>query len=99
MSVDPVYYYELITIQVRPIGQGLSSRNLDKLFINTKVEDCLFRIPKQYLEQECRIFKDAFSLPATQDAEGSSDANPFRLDGVSKGDFRAFLQALCQKYV
>jgi hypothetical protein len=35
-----------------------------------------------------------FSLPAAEDAEGSSDKNPIRLDGIKKEEFKRFLDVL-----
>ncbi|KAH0829113.1 hypothetical protein J3R83DRAFT_2580 [Lanmaoa asiatica] len=57
----------------------------------TLVENCLFRVPRQSLESQSRIFRDMFSLPVVEDAEGSSDDNPIRLDGIK---FKRFLEAL-----
>lgn len=35
-----------------------------------------------------------FSLPVAEDAEGSTDDNPIRLDGIKKEEFRRFLEVL-----
>lgn len=35
-----------------------------------------------------------FSLPVTEDAEGSSDNKPIRLDGIKKEEFKRFLEVL-----
>ncbi|KAF9243217.1 hypothetical protein BU15DRAFT_43324, partial [Melanogaster broomeanus] len=57
------------------------------------VENCLFRVPRHTLESQSKIFRDMFSLPAVE-AEGSSDDNPIRLDGVKKVDFKCLLEVL-----
>jgi hypothetical protein len=61
------------------------------------VEDKLYRIPRYHLERDPdNIFAAMFSLPQSQneDGEGMSDANPIKLEGVSKVDWEHFLEAL-----
>ena len=62
------------------------------------MENCLFRVPRQPLESQSKIFRDMFSLPVTEitefDTEGSSDNNPIRLDGIKKEEFKLFLEVL-----
>lgn len=53
-----------------------------------QVENCLFKVPRQTLEFQSKVFRDMFSLPASAVAEGSSDNNPIRLDGIAKEEFR-----------
>ena len=95
-TIDTKFYFELITIE------ACTTTSFDNPTIQvnmfTQVENSLFRVPKRYLESECQLFKDIFSLPATENgAEGSSDSNPFRIEGVLKSDFRAFLEVLLQR--
>ena len=40
------------------------------------------------------MFRDMFSLPVAGNADGSSDDNPIRLDGVRKEEFQRFLEVL-----
>ena len=35
-----------------------------------------------------------FPLPANRDAKGANDNNPIRLDGVTKEEFKRFLEVL-----
>ncbi|KAN0081373.1 hypothetical protein V8E55_008997 [Tylopilus felleus] len=59
--------------------------------VTIQVENCLFRVPRQSLQSQSRVFRDMFSLPVSGVAEGSSDDNPIRLEGVSEEEFRRFL--------
>jgi len=58
-----------------------------------QVEDTLFRVPKYFFVNHSDIFATTFSLPQTAETpEGSSDANPFKLEGVTKEEFTCFLK-------
>ncbi|KAJ6581980.1 hypothetical protein B0H19DRAFT_929537, partial [Mycena capillaripes] len=61
------------------------------------VEDRLFKVPRYHFERS-EIFADAFMLPkptgAAHTAEGTSDQNPVRLEGISSVDFGRLLKAL-----
>ncbi|KIM71308.1 hypothetical protein PILCRDRAFT_82922, partial [Piloderma croceum F 1598] len=63
-----------------------------------QVEDTLFRVPQAYFEHTA-IFKTIFTLlPAhNSPVDGSDDEHPFRLEGISKCDFRAFLHVVYQQ--
>ncbi|KAL4259017.1 BTB domain-containing protein [Pleurotus pulmonarius] len=58
-----------------------------------QVENDLFRIPTSYLKKYSAIFHQMPSLNAHPgpDAAGQSDANPIKLEGVSKVEFERFL--------
>ncbi|KAI9568841.1 hypothetical protein HD554DRAFT_679149 [Boletus coccyginus] len=62
--------------------------------VTIQVENCLFRVPRQPLESQSKIFRDMFSLPVAEDTEGSSDINPIRLDRIQKKAFKRFLEVL-----
>ncbi|EJC98678.1 uncharacterized protein FOMMEDRAFT_143095 [Fomitiporia mediterranea MF3/22] len=61
-----------------------------------QVEDYLFKVPRRPFEDQSDIFRSMFLLPQGQSklVEGMSDENPLVLEGISKKDFRAFLQVL-----
>ncbi|KAF8802633.1 hypothetical protein BYT27DRAFT_7215282 [Phlegmacium glaucopus] len=60
-----------------------------------QVEDILFQVPRYQFEKNSEIFASTFLLPSGDRVpEGSSEAAPFRLEGVSATDFRNFLAAL-----
>ncbi|KAG6910323.1 hypothetical protein DXG01_011391 [Tephrocybe rancida] len=60
------------------------------------VEGYLFSVPRYYFANKSEVFSDMFSLPPQQDTklEGSCDASPLHLEGVSRIDFKGFLRAL-----
>jgi len=59
-----------------------------------KVENYLFKVPR-YQFKNSEIFESTFLLPTgDSEPEGSSEAAPFKLEGVSASDFRNFLAAL-----
>ena len=66
-----------------------------QLTISIQVEDTLFRVPQVYFENTA-IFDTIFTLPAANNTpvDGSEDEHPFKLDGISKAEFRAFLKVL-----
>ncbi|KLO04617.1 hypothetical protein SCHPADRAFT_947573 [Schizopora paradoxa] len=61
-----------------------------------RVENRIFRAPRELFEMYSEVFKDMFSLPKVEDgqSEGESDDKPLFLDGILKDDFHAFLTAL-----
>jgi len=60
------------------------------------VEDCLFRVPQELLENHSELFRTMFTLPpgGEESEEGRSESKPLYLDGVKKDDFRHFLSVL-----
>ena len=58
------------------------------------VENRIFRAPRELFEIYSEVFKDMFSLPKVENAEGETDDKPLFLDGILKDDFHAFLTAL-----
>ncbi|EAU92834.1 hypothetical protein CC1G_03621 [Coprinopsis cinerea okayama7 len=69
-----------------------------------QVENVLFKVPKYPFTDSGGVFGTLFSLPTPADsgcgeAEGSSNANPIRLDQTKVDDFRAFLKVLIPKSV
>lgn len=87
---DDRFYMTLVTIQART---SVSVRYF-WLTLTTKVENTLFRVLREPLESQSKIFRDMFSLPVAGDAEGSSDNNPIRLEGITKSEFKRFLEVL-----
>ncbi|KAH8117106.1 hypothetical protein DFH11DRAFT_1579276 [Phellopilus nigrolimitatus] len=65
-------------------------------FVVFKVEDCLFRVPREGFEEQSDVFKTMFTLPSGGAAEldGCSDDHPVLLEGISVDDFRTFLKVL-----
>ncbi|KAJ3523531.1 hypothetical protein NMY22_g11399 [Coprinellus aureogranulatus] len=62
-----------------------------------KVEDTLFRVPKQRFMQTSTVFQDMFSVPTggkLSSSEGQSDDNPIRFEKYSAVDFEALLRVL-----
>ncbi|KAK7057650.1 hypothetical protein R3P38DRAFT_2759857 [Favolaschia claudopus] len=61
----------------------------------SEVEYTLFKVSRFMFERYSTIFSTTFSLPpSAEGAEGSSDANPFILEGISAIDFQRLLHAL-----
>ncbi|KDR75470.1 hypothetical protein GALMADRAFT_226117 [Galerina marginata CBS 339.88] len=60
-----------------------------------KVEDALFQVPRHHFAAN-PVFSTIFTLspPEGSPVEGSSEANPFVLERISKKDFQAFLSVL-----
>ncbi|KDQ51175.1 hypothetical protein JAAARDRAFT_41435 [Jaapia argillacea MUCL 33604] len=59
------------------------------------VEGQLFKVPKTYFVQHSEIFRDMFTLPNMgTNAEGTSDQNPLRLEGIKKKDFVRLLRVI-----
>ena len=62
-----------------------------------KVENSLFKVPKNGFQVSGTIFEAMFSLPsgdAADSIEGSSDENPIHLHGIEEKKFKAFLTVL-----
>ncbi|KAL5519555.1 hypothetical protein ACEPAH_1238 [Sanghuangporus vaninii] len=61
-----------------------------------QVEDCLFKVPRKPFEDQSDIFRSMFQLPPGHDkqVDGLHDEMPLVLEGISKKDFRSFLQVL-----
>ncbi|KAM5533677.1 hypothetical protein V8D89_012644 [Ganoderma adspersum] len=58
------------------------------------VDDVLFKVPRRPFEHESEVFSAMFELPPVSGAygaEGSSDDNPIKLEGVSEDEFRPLL--------
>ena len=53
-----------------------------------------FSVFNVILSKASAYFKDMFSLPKVENAEGETDDKPLFLDGILKDDFHAFLTAL-----
>ncbi|KDQ55084.1 hypothetical protein JAAARDRAFT_37607 [Jaapia argillacea MUCL 33604] len=59
------------------------------------VEGQLFKVPRYSFVKDSSVFRTAFNLPPGDlKAEGSSDGNPFRLDGVKSRDFQRLLKVI-----
>ncbi|KAF5372392.1 hypothetical protein D9615_009316 [Tricholomella constricta] len=60
------------------------------------VEGHLFSVPRHYFASASDIFSTTFSLPPGQgkSQEGSSDASPFVLQGISRADFKGLLRVM-----
>jgi len=66
-----------------------------------RVENRIFRAPRELFEQYSVVFKDMFSLPSLDGElqDGERDGKPLVLEGIKKDDFRAFLTVLsCLHY-
>ncbi|KAI0349702.1 hypothetical protein OH77DRAFT_1499446 [Trametes cingulata] len=63
------------------------------------VEDRLFKVPRHEFVAS-PVFRDMFALPAsdTETAEGVTDDEPVRLDGIKRDDFRALLHIMLRPH-
>ncbi|KAI0365158.1 hypothetical protein BV20DRAFT_925133, partial [Pilatotrama ljubarskyi] len=62
-----------------------------------QVEDVLFKVSRRPFEEDSDGFSSMFTLPSSNQAsvvEGTSDANPVHLHGVTADDFRSLLYVL-----
>lgn len=66
-------------------------------FISIKIEDILFRIPRENLEKESAVIRGLFNGDGKP--KGLSDEDPLILDDVSASDFRAFLKARSPEFL
>jgi len=64
--------------------------------ITFKVEDRIFKVPRNQFERRSEIFGTTFTLPTGGDiqVEGQSDENPVVLAGIGSIDFQALLKVL-----
>jgi hypothetical protein len=68
-----------------------------------KVEHRLFRVHRHFLAEDSPIFSSMFSLPrgaqysSTAAAEGTSDANPIYLAGVTELEFGTLLRFIYRR--
>jgi hypothetical protein len=68
---------------------------MDSDMVTVFVDDCLFRVPKRYLQQHSGVFASMFALPhPTLQNEGQSDEAPIRLDGAPLEEFEALLDMI-----
>ncbi|KAF5355561.1 hypothetical protein D9758_006326 [Tetrapyrgos nigripes] len=59
------------------------------------VESTLFKVPKYHFETSSEVFRDMLMVPSgAEGPEGTSDANPIRLDGVKAIDFKRLVEIL-----
>lgn len=91
------YYLEEgdVVIQVRPAILQYPSTTI--LIDIIKVEETLFRLSLAALHARSPVLR--IIMPPTYDGQkrlqGFNDASPFRLPGVSEGDFVKLLYVLC----
>jgi len=77
-----------------------TSMEEDDLFqcklLSIRVENRIFRVPRELHELYSDVFKDMFSLPQSDNdlPDGERDNKPLVLEGIRKDDFRAFLTVL-----
>ena len=57
-----------------------------------KVEDRLFKVPRQLLTRESPVFEGMFSMES--EAEGKDDDHPIVLEGYESRDFSSLLKLL-----
>ena len=95
---DKEFYLENIIFLVRP--HDLPIWFLLKPLACVQVEDTLFKVPRYGFEPS-GIFAAIFTLPSGDNkiAEGHSDENPFKLEGITKLDFTRFLRCLYPRLV
>ncbi|KAJ4477310.1 hypothetical protein J3R30DRAFT_3703627 [Lentinula aciculospora] len=78
------FYYDYRSFLVRILA----------ICVATAVNEVLFRFPINLLAKESPVFRDMMELPVPSQAEGLTDENPIRLDGVSNADFVQLLTIL-----
>ena len=61
-----------------------------------KVEDVLYRVPRDHFERQSDVFRDLFQLPIPAGTlpDGSSDEQPLLLEGICKEDFKQLLRIM-----
>ncbi|KAF8548457.1 hypothetical protein OG21DRAFT_1449080 [Imleria badia] len=64
--------------------------------VTFRVEDSLFKVPRDPFELESTVFRDMFLLPTgdLHREEGTSDDNPIYLEGIQKDEFEQLLGVL-----
>lgn len=101
-TMDESYYFTLITIRVSGIScLTLSAFVLLTQIEETKIEDCLFRVPRHQFEQHSEVLRNMLSTPMGCDSVrgGGTDENPIHITGVDKQAFKHFLTILYPPYV
>jgi hypothetical protein len=65
-----------------------------------KVENRLFKVPARNFITESEVFETMFKLPQNPDvgADGLSNNQPLRLDGIKMDDFRQLLRVMYPRY-
>lgn len=65
-----------------------------------KVENRLFKVPARNFITESEVFETMFKLPQNPDvaADGLSNDQPLRLEGVKSDDFRQLLRVMYPRY-
>jgi hypothetical protein len=59
------------------------------------VDECLFRVPRRYLQHHSDVFASMFALPqSAPHVEGQADDTPIRLDGAPLEEFEALLDMI-----
>ncbi|KAJ3739171.1 hypothetical protein DFH05DRAFT_1453874 [Lentinula detonsa] len=82
-------------------SQSFTEHDLERLGAPTLlqlVEGTLFRFPINLLAKESEVFRDMMEIPAPAQAEGLTDENPIRLDGVLHDDFVKLLTILAPPF-
>ncbi|KAF8627757.1 hypothetical protein AX17_006123 [Amanita inopinata Kibby_2008] len=61
-----------------------------------RVEDELFKVPRQLFLHESSVFRDMVDMPICESKalDGNSDKNPLVLEGVQKNNFITLLKFL-----
>ena len=94
----PIYFFHDgdITIKVYHYFHSLTSKlNIPRL----QVEEFVFRIHRYFLVRESKYFRSTFvtAIPC-KDPPGSSETNPFVLEGVTSGAFTDLLWVFYNPY-
>ena len=65
-----------------------------------KVENRLFKVPARNFIAESEVFETMFKLPQNPDvvADGLSNDQPLRLEGIKSDDFRQLLRVMYPRY-
>jgi hypothetical protein len=89
---DEEFFFQDVIIQVRI--SNIYPRL--PIFVCLQVENRLFKVPRRVFVQESQVFRDMFSLPVPEGvkAEGASEDNPLKLDGIIAIDFVRLLRFL-----
>jgi hypothetical protein len=91
---DDLYYWDSVTFLVSPKLVTLLCIPTHDCLVE-QVESKLFKVPRRYFEKNSNIWRDVFTLPlGNNQAEGSSDENPIRLESISSIDFQGLLRVM-----
>ena len=66
-------------------------------FVVFKVEDTLFRAPREVFQKQSSLFQGMFAAPVTDgddEKPGDNDDNPLVLEDVTKVEFKSFLKSV-----